>query len=255
MKFSIRISYFCLFVICLSACSVPHETLINFSKDEPFPSQIVKIPSLSPITIQPGDILVISVHTLDQSVAAPYNLGNAESNSSSTTPGEYLVRKDSTISYPGVGDISVGGKTIQQITANFQELLSPYLTDPTIRVQLKNIKFAVFGAVGKAAYFTLEQERISILEALSMAGDVTPYGNRTNILVIREQGNTRSFGHINLQSREVFNSPYFYISKNDVIYVEPTKYITGTVRTPLQNTLPWVSALTSFTALVITILR
>ena len=105
-----------------------------------------------------------------------------------------------------------------------------------------NFKFTVLGEVSRPATYTLQERSVTVLEAVGLAGDLTNYGSRKNILVIREQDGKREFGRVDLQDRNVFASPYFYLNQNDVVYVEPLKQKTSVVSDQATEVLPWVSA-------------
>ena len=122
-------------------------------------------------------------------------------------------------------------------------------------VRFVNFRISIFGEVSSPGNFVLPNERITILDAVSGAGDLTEYANRTNILIIREYDGTREYGRINLQDRDLFNSPYFYLKQNDIIYVEPLKEATAATRDQAQRILPWLSIITSLTTLTLTIVN
>ena len=248
------ILYYCM---GLSSC-VTHEELLNFQEGPEFPTIPQDIMQDSELRVQTDDILNINVYSLDREAAAPYNLSAPTSLSSEaaevSTLG-FLVDADGNIDYPGLGSISVRGLTVQEVKQVILDKVKVYLNDPIVNVRFVNFKVTVLGEVNNPSTLSIPDEKITILEAIGLAGDLTPYGNRTNILVIREQNGKREYGHINLRSREVFNSPYFYLKQNDAIYVEPTKQRTAAVRNQAQNVIPIVTAITSLAALIVTITR
>ena len=186
-----------------------HDTLISF---EP--------------KIQVGDLLAINVSALDAEAAIPFNLyetpmlGNTASNSKPLT---YLVDADGEINFPILGALEVAGNTTKELNKKLNIILSEYLKHPIINIRITNFKIGVMGEVEKPGSYTIENERISILDAIILAGDLTIYGNRKNVLLIREQHGKKMFIKIDLTDKSLFNSPYFYLAQNDALYVEPNK--------------------------------
>ena len=231
----------------LQSC-LPPEKLMNFSEGPEFSATADSILNRSAIRIQPDDILSIGVfnsNDVDPRVVAPFNLGFGSAGADKekeTTASAYRVDLDGNIDFPVLGVIAVGGKTLPEVRKLLVSKLKTYLNAPMVNIRLVNFRVTVLGEVKAPGSYPLGEEDINILEALGLAGDLTPYGNRENVLVIREENGTRTFGRINLRDREVFNSPYFYLRQNDVIYVEPLKEKSYTIATRTQQILPWVSA-------------
>lgn len=142
----------------------------------------------------------------------------------------YLVEADGKIKLPFLGAIQAEGLTRRQLESFLTEKLKDYTKDPVVNVRYLNYYFSVLGEVSKPGRFPIQTERVTVLDALSLAGDITDMGKRNNILVIREVNGQRSFERLNLLSKDIFTSPYFYLKTNDVIYVEPvkTKFIART---------------------------
>lgn len=224
---------------CFTAC-VSHRDLVNFNEGDPFPTAPINIPSPPPLLIQPDDLLAISVHATESDLVAPFNLyGNRQNNASYGA--EYLVDSKGFIQYPGLGDIPVAGLNLEEIRAKITGLLTPFLKEPIVLVRYLNFKFTVMGEVRSPGNFTASEEKLTLLEALGKAGDLTNYGNRRNILLMREQNGQRSYNYLNIQDRRFFDSPFFYLQQNDYIYVEPIKAKIGTVSDQLNKALPWIS--------------
>lgn len=240
----------------LSSC-VSHQELVNFNEGPEFPAQPQEAPEPPPLRIQPDDALFINVHALDVELAAPFNLAplNTASEGGAATAANYLVDGEGFIELPVIGAFHVGGLTIPEARDSLRLQLAPYLREPIVTIRFTQFRFTVLGEVKTPTTFTLPEEKITILEALGMAGDLTNYGNRTNILVVREQNGRRSYGRINLHDRSVFQNPYFYLRPNDVIYVEPLKQKTGTVSDQAAKVLPWISAGTVMLNLIIILTR
>ena len=178
--------------------------------------------------IMPNDLLTITVNTRDKEVAEPFNL--IYPTGGTTTSGvnalqKYLVDNDGYINFPTVGMIQVQGKTRRQaeelilnsISSNFKE-------KPIVIVSFSDFKVTVVGEVKNPGTFTIENEKVNILQALSMAGDMTIYGKRDNVKIFREHSDgTKEVIQINLNDRSLLHSQNYYLQQNDVLYVEPNK--------------------------------
>lgn len=180
--------------------------------------------------IQSGDILSITVNSLSQQSSNAFNISNVAGGGinnnysySSNQLGGYLVSADGYIKFPILGKLKVSGLTKteleEMITAAINE--KKLLIDPIISVRHLNFKVTVLGEVGHPSVINVPSERISLLEAIGMAGDLTIYGKRENVLVIREENNKKITKRLNLNSNELFGSPFYYLQPNDVVYVEP----------------------------------
>jgi polysaccharide export outer membrane protein len=132
---------------------------------------------------------------------------------------------DSTIQFPVIGAIKAAGRTKNELRMEIARLLieNKLLLDPVVSIRNLNYKVTVLGEVQRPMVVNVPAERISLLEAIGFAGDLTLYANRENVLLIREENNKRIFKVMNLNSNEIFSSPYFYLKPNDVVYVQPNK--------------------------------
>jgi polysaccharide export outer membrane protein len=183
--------------------------------------------------IQEGDILSIIVGSLNAEANEVFNMPNqfttASTNYSSTGGGAriqplgYLVDPDGAIEVPLVGRLRVTGLRTSEAADTIRVRLQNYLKEPSVIVRNLNFKVSVMGEIRSPAVYVIPDEKITLPEVLSLAGDLTIYGNRSNVMIIREENGKREYARIDLTSREIFNSPYYYIHKNDVIYVEPVK--------------------------------
>ncbi len=173
--------------------------------------------------IQQNDILSINVSALDAEAALPFNLFEAGNTTSLPKPITYLVNSDGDINFPVLGKIKVEGFTTKEITSYLTEALAVYIKNPIVNIRLTNFKVTVLGEVKSPGTYPVPNERISILEAIGLAGDLTIQGKRKTVVLIREQNGKRTFVDIDLTSREILNSPYFYLAQNDVLIVEPNK--------------------------------
>jgi polysaccharide export outer membrane protein len=214
------------------------------------------------IKIQTDDVLFILVRALDQETAEPFNLFGGAGMQMMAQMGQqnpglqgYLVDPNGSIEIPVIGTLKVAGLSIAETKEIIAQKLKPYLNDPTIIIRFLNFRFTVLGEVRAPRTITVSGERITILEALGQAGDLTPYSNRENIMVIRENNGEREFGYVNIHSPEIFQSPYFYLQQNDIIYVEPIPAATADVRDPVSEVLPLVSGVLSIAALIFAFVR
>jgi len=185
--------------------------------------------------IMPKDILTITVNTVNPEAAAPFNLimrpslTSATSNLS-TTGGSlqtYLVDNNGSIEFPVLGTLKVGGLTKSQCEKMIHDKIMPYLNaseNPVVTVRMSNYKISVLGEVNRPGMFVVSNEKINILEALAQAGDLTIYGIRDKVKLIREDAAGMKEIHVlNLNDADIISSPYYYLQQNDIVYVEPNK--------------------------------
>lgn len=173
-------------------------------------------------TLQKGDILTINVSAIENEAALPFNLFEAP-NSPNLIPLPYIVNAEGEINFPVLGKIKVINLTTKELTENLTERLSPYLKMPIVNIRITNFQVTVLGEVKTPGRFFILNERISILDALGLAGDLTIYGDRQNITLVREKDGKRNFQKIDLTDKNLFNAPYFYLSQNDALYVASNK--------------------------------
>lgn len=177
-----------------------------------------------------GDALSITVNAIDPKAVALFNMPvvayqSPGSDQIYSTPSiqSYLVDVNGNINFPVIGTIHVEGLTKSELISQLTEKISASVKDPIVNVRFLNYKVTVMGEVTRPGQFTINNERVTILDALSLAGDMTPYGKRNNVLVTREVEGKLEFARLNLNSPEVFESPYYYLQQNDVVYVEPNQ--------------------------------
>lgn len=218
--------------------------------------------------IMPKDLLTITVSTTDPKVAMPFNLSVTNTLNSTgnlyTGAGAlqtYLVDNDGYINFPVVGRLKVGGLTKRQCEDLIKDKILPFMAkteNPIVTVKMASFKVAIAGEVKSPGVYTVDQEKISILEALARAGDLTIYGRRENVLLIREDSTgEKSYHRINLNDANIINSPYYYLHQNDYIYVEPNKVQAQNSAIGSSVTI-WFSVLsvvTSVASLVVNVLK
>ena len=216
----------------LTTSCVSPKTIVYFQGDSSryFSQEITQ--KYVPL-IQPNDILSIVVGSLNAEANEVFNTPNlfttTSTNYSSTGGGArmqplgYLVDSDGTIEVPLVGKVKIGGLRTTDAADTIRTRLMSYLKEPSVIVRNLNFKISVLGEVKIPSVYVIPDEKITLPEVLSLAGDLTIYGNRSNVMIIREENGKREYARLDLTSRELFNSPYYYLHKNDVIYVEPVK--------------------------------
>lgn len=205
-----------------------------------------------------NDILSITVNSLDPDASRIYNSPNAAYgstngyNGSTLQPSGYLVSREGNIQFPVLGTIKVAGLTEEQLRAKIVKSLidKKLLLDPIVSVRQLNFKVTVLGEVGHPMVINVPNETITLLEALGLAGDITVYGKKDNVMLIRQDGNKKTIVRLDLNSPDFLSSPYYNLLSNDVVYVEPNKAKVATSGRATQL-LPIILSGLSFAAIVI----
>jgi polysaccharide export outer membrane protein len=226
-----KILIFSVIIIVFSACNSV-KNLTYFQKSKRFADTLAVAAAYIP-KIQTGDILSIYVSSLSTEASSffnPYNGFNSTVANNSAgavgvnqTPG-YLVDPSGDIQYPLIGNIKVIGLTTAEVRETVRAKLKLFLKEPTVIVRYLNFKVTFLGEVGHPEVFNISNEMVTLPEAISLAGDLTPFAQRDSVEVIRDVEGKKVIGIVNLNNREVFNSPYYYLHPNDIIYVRPSKY-------------------------------
>lgn len=196
------------------------------------------------IRIEPSDELLITVTSEVPEATLMYNMpmtnpaikSTLESPLSSFQQQTYVVDKEGYINFPVLGKIQVKGMTTKAIQEELTRRIAQDVESPFVRVELINFKVKVMGEVMKPASVKVEGERISILDALAEVGDITIYGQRDNVLLIREENGVKNYYRIDMTKSDILESPYFYLKQNDVIYVQPGKGKAGQADFNQNNT-------------------
>lgn len=180
--------------------------------------------------IQPDDILSINIFTLNpqsgaiinQAASTPTLGGNTNSSLAAQSTG-FLVDKNGEIELSLIGKLKVAGLTTYQARELIREKATDIYKQPNVQLRFANFKVSVLGEVNAPSAYTLPNEKVTILDALSLAGDLTIYGRRENVLIVRDNNGKKEFARLDLNSSNIFSSPFYYLKQNDVIYVEPNK--------------------------------
>lgn len=252
-------------VLLLNACSSAKQITYFQNIDS---ISLAASKGLFDARIMPKDQLTITVVASDPSTSKPFNLsiqntlsadGRLNTSTGSLLP--YLVDNNGNIDFPVVGTIHVAGLTKDQCEELIKEKVKPYLADsenPVVTVSMSSYRVTVAGEVTSPKVVPVTTEKMSVLEALAQAGDLTIYGRRDNVLLIRENADGQKEAHrLNLNDANIISSPYYYVQQNDYIYVEPNK-VKAKNSAIGQSTTLWfsfVSILTSVASLVVNIIR
>jgi polysaccharide biosynthesis/export protein len=193
-------------------------------------SHIIAPEAIVPV-IHTNDLLSISVSSTNADASKLFNEPNFSATVTSTSNGStqqmvgYLVTDDGTFKFPELGKIKAEGLTIKQLSDFITQQIKEkeLLIEPIVMVRFLNFRVTVLGEVAHPTVVSIPNEKMSILEALGLAGDITIYGKRDNVLLIREDKTGKEIVRIDLNSKEILSSPYYYLQSNDVIYVETNK--------------------------------
>lgn len=256
----IRILAVLVLMSCLSC--VKHRELVNFATLQEGELAGQSGFTADMVTIKSEDVLRITVSSFDPLAAAPFNIdGTSEGAGQSGGGGNnlaqlelftgYYVDEEGYIDFPVLGRVFVEGKTLETVRKELSAQINPYLEDAVINVRYLNFKVTVLGEVNQPGTLRLTNRRVSLLDALGYAGDLTYYANRSNVLIIRERDGQTSSARLNLHDTDFLNSPYYYLEQNDVVYVEPLEVRTATVADPAQRLISYSSAVLSFIGIVL----
>jgi polysaccharide biosynthesis/export protein len=217
--------------ILFSSCA--KRNLTYFSDIETNSEFSTVVDAQSEVKIQPYDRLKITVNSPSAESNLLFNRGiivdNIEGVNGLVTQSEeidqnvYLVNQDGSIEFPILGSIKLGGLTLEEAREEMKFLLKSQVKEPSVNILIANFRVTVIGEVNNPANVLVGSERINIFEALGLAGDMTVYGKRENVLILRERDGVRYVHRVNLNEKNVLNSPYYYLQQNDIVYVEPHK--------------------------------
>ena len=216
-------------IVLLSSC-MSTKKVTYFQDKESVDAALSK--GLYDAKIMPKDVLQIQAFSMTPGSAEPFNLLKLTGSATTTTSGQstiydYLVDNAGNIEYPVVGTVHLAGLTKSQAEELIKSKIQPYLAENeniVVHVRMINYKYAVLGGVNKPGMFTTQNEKVSILEAIAQAGDLTTFAERDKIFLIREDSEGQKHYHqLDISQASIVNSPYYYLQQNDVVYVEPKK--------------------------------
>ena len=240
-------------ILMFSSCG-SRKNIVYF-QDEPIEGD-VSMSEPKQLIYKPDDILTINVAALDPDTVRPFNLSLIPGGTTDITSARgglqqqtYLVDYDGNIEFPVLGTLKIAGLTRTELTDMLTERISEYVTDPIVNVRLANFTVTILGEVRNPGTFTIQDERITVLEALGLADDLTIFGKRKNVLLVREVDGKKKYAKIDLTTVNVVNSPVYYLQQNDVIYVEPNnaKIRSSTYN---QNNSVLISAIGTLTTII-----
>ena len=243
--------------VVVSACSTTKQVAYLQNSDE---VSLAQSEYLYDARIMPKDQLTITVSTTNDEAAAPFNMTVAtpysvgqRSSYTQATLQLYLVDNDGMITFPIIGEIKVGGLTKAEAEQMIEEKIRPYMAEtenPIVTVRMSSYSISVLGEVNRPGSYQVSREKINILEALAQAGDLTIYGVRDKVKLIREDAKGKKEIHtMNLNDANIINSPYYYLQQNDIVYVEPNKVKAQNSSVGSMTTL-WFSATSILISLV-----
>lgn len=227
MKYSFFLLFFCSLTILLIPSCKTREKLVYFQTGNL--DSLGKVPSTFNPTFQTDDFLSIIVTAQEPESVIPFNLIPTMTQTSSNNgyatgipaSNGYLIDNEGNIQFPILGTLHLGGLNRQEAVALIQNKLKDYLKGPGVQIQILNYKITVLGDVKTPGTFKIPNERITLLEALGLSGDLNMTGLRKNIMVIREENGQKKEYRVDITSKDFFASPVYYLHQNDVVYVEP----------------------------------
>lgn len=212
-------------VFLASSCTVQKTANYNYLQNAKDTS-VFALASIKPPVVQKGDLLSIKVFSkangLNPLADAPYNLQDAALASGGTTSSGsgFLVNQNGNIEYPQLGTLHIEGLTSEEVANLIKSKLQDQLEQPSVIVRFLNFKISVLGEVNHPGSFTFSTERVTILDAIGLSGDITDFGKKNNVMVVREDSGRIERGRIDLTSDSMFISPYYHLQENDVVFVE-----------------------------------
>ncbi len=256
----IKSNFLVLILIILSAvaCSTPKK-IIYFQDMNP--DSIVAVHKLTPIKMQSGDKISIVVNSRDESLSALFNLKRPEGQTTSRMELGYTVDSHGDIDFPVLGKVNINGLTREEVAEKIKgELISKnLLKDPVVTVEFLNLSVVVLGEVTAPGRYSIEKDQVTVLDALGMARDLTIYGKRDCVKVMREENGVQKTYELNLLSgEEVYDSPAYYLQQNDIVYVEPnsTKARQSTVNgNNVRSVSFWLSLASFLTTILVLFVR
>lgn len=241
-------------VLFFASCKAPEKVLYLQDLNQPMEQVLTQTKG---VKIQKDDLLQINILANNPEVAKPFNLmaqiSGMGTNSSNPEQTSYLVDASGNIDIPVLGRIAVEGLTTEDVKHVICKQLREknLIKDPVITVRILNFKVSVLGEVKNPGVVDVKGERITVLEALSKAGDLTIQGRRDHVTVIREVDGKRTVNYLDLKSKDIFDSPYYYLKQNDVVYVEPNNGRTVQYRNnQVNNVGTWLSVLSSMLSVI-----
>jgi polysaccharide biosynthesis/export protein len=264
MRINLNLSKIFGFCLLLNAVAcVPHKQLLLLNDVGQEVNEAIT--NQTEMRIQPEDLLSITVSSYNIDASKPFNGESGgiatmaaalqgQNNVAEMLTG-YFVDQEGFLDFPSIGRVFVNQKTLTEVKTILLEKLKVFLKDAVVNVRFINLKISVLGEVNRPGVIRLTNKRLTVFEAIGMAGDMTNYSNRANVLLIREKDGKRAITRLNLQSTSIFHSPYYYLQQNDVLIVEPTKSKVNTVADPTNKAISLISTGISILSLTLILLK
>jgi polysaccharide export outer membrane protein len=231
------------------AC-VPYKKVIYFSDLAPSGGPLA-MPEPRPYTLTPGDVIEINISSVSRETN-DYFAKPGSSTDRNFGPNTWQIAEDGTIDIPLIGAVAIGGLTLAAAETTLRERLTKYLQQPTVNVRLMSFRITVLGEVSRPGVYDVPNGQINLLEALGMAGDLTLFARRDNVLLVRNDGTEKIHRRLNLNQSDVLASEWFHLRNNDVLYVQPSKGRTA-ADDNLYRILPLTVSALTFVVLIISI--
>ncbi len=254
-------------VLSLSSC-LTYKDIVNFQDGVDLgDGRLDTITNFAKWTIQPEDILQINVYSSNQEAAEQFNIMDTRMMAQVTQMGGvggglmepigYRVDDEGNIDIPVIGKVMANGKTVDAIKREVERRVAGtgYLKDVNVQVRYLSFRLTVLGEVNAPGSYIIQSQKMNILEAIGLARDLNIFANRDNILVVREKNGIREYGRVNLKSKNIFESPFFYLQPNDVVYVEPHKSKVLAAPDPASRYVSTIIGVISLITLIFTLAR
>jgi polysaccharide export outer membrane protein len=212
--------------------------------------------------IQPDDNLSISIFTLNQvtgsiinqAAATPILGGNANSAVSTQVTG-FVVDKNGDVELALAGKIKVAGLTTYEAREKVRERVVKFYNEPNVQLRFANFKVSVVGEVNAPSTYNMPNEKVTVMDAISLAGDLTIYGRRDNVLIVRDNNGKKEYAHLDLNSSDIFNSPFYYLRQNDLVYIEPNKARVSANNAAQVQTIGIITSIISVLILAVSVIK
>jgi polysaccharide export outer membrane protein len=250
------------FLIACSSCSTNKKIIYFQDIQNNKAAQLENVATYVEPLIQPGDNLSVSIFTLNQqtgsiinqAVTTPVLGGNANSPMTQQIS-SFVVDKNGDIELALAGKIKVAGLTTYDARELVREHVVKFYNEPNVQLRFANFKVSIVGEVNAPSTYIMPNEKTSIMDALSLAGDLTIYGRRDNVLVVRDNNGKKEYAHLDLNSSEIFNNPFFYLRQNDLVYVEPNNAKSAANNAERVQTISIITSILSVLILAVSVLK
>jgi polysaccharide export outer membrane protein len=218
----------CALLLPFLFCSCLSQKEITYFQQKADTTEAVPYDTLFITTIHPNDIINVFVTSVNAEASKYFNFADRPDNAAVSLPGTpgangYIVDAYGYVQLPLVGSVLVAGLTSREARDTITKRLERYIQTPSVKLNIQNFRVTILGEVSRPGVYYVSSEKMEITSALAMAGDLTIFAKRDNISVIREENGKKTFATIDLTSRDLFNSPYYNLHSNDILYVEPLK--------------------------------